>query len=44
MQSFIILCKFFLEYKAGVDAETGAWDRALAVMGVEIISTTTSLG
>ena len=39
MQSFVILYRSFWVYKAGADAETGTWNRALAVQGVGVVST-----
>ena len=44
MQSFVIPCSSFWIYKAGTGVEAGAWDRALAVLGVGVISTNASLG
>ena len=44
MQSFVILCKSFWVYRVDAGAETGAWDRAFAVLDIGVISTSTSLG
>ena len=43
MQSFVILCRSSRVYKAGAGAEAGAWDRALVVLSVGIVSTGASL-
>ena len=39
MQSFIILCRSFWVYKTGIGAEAGAWDGAVAVLGIGVIFT-----
>ena len=39
MQSFIILYRFFWVYKVDAGAKTGAWDRALVVLGIRVVST-----
>ena len=44
MQSFVILCRSFWVYRAGAGAEAGAWDGALAVLGVGVVSTGASSG
>ena len=44
MQNFVILYRFFLVYKAGVGAEAGTWDGALAVLDIGVVSTNASSG
>ena len=38
MQTFVIFCKFFLLYKAGVGAETNTRDGTFAVLRVEFVT------
>ena len=44
MQSFVILCTSFLVYRTDAGAEVGAWDKALAVLGVGIVFISAFLG
>ena len=44
MQSFIIFCISFCIYIVGLSAEIVTWNRVLAVLDIEIISTSTFLG
>ena len=39
MQSFVILYRSFWVYKAGAGAKTSAWNGALAVLDVGVVST-----
>ena len=43
MQSFVIICRSSWVYRVSADAEAGAWDQALAVLGVKVVSIFTSL-
>ena len=37
MQSFVILCRFFLVYRVGTDTKTCILDRAFMMLSIEII-------
>ena len=42
MQSFVILCRFSRVYMASAGAEAGTSDRAIAMLSVEVVCTSTS--
>ena len=44
MQSFVTLYRSFWVYWVGANTETSAWDRALAVVGVGVVSTSVFSG
>ena len=44
MQSFVILYKSSSIYRVDAGTEAGAWDGALAMLGIGVISTSVSSG
>ena len=44
MKSFVILYKSSSIYRVGASAEAGAWDGALTMLGIGVISTSASSG